>query len=234
MGNVLEPTMDAPDFFEYVYRKHKRYWRPNEHERYRYFKGVFDDSIIPGDIPPKWIALFRNLHGRSPGTALDLGAGEGADAIKLALLGYEVDALEVTAAGSEKIETFARKEGVRVNVVNQCVRDFEPKHKYDIVLCNGLLHYISDKESILKKIQNCTKDNGFNMIVLFSDYTPVPECHQIINVYCDTEDGIVKSAYEDWIEHLFLVEHSRRDLSHTGFPTHKHSYIKMVVQKSIG
>ena len=51
--------------------------------------------------------------------ALDLGAGEGADAIRLAKLGYKVDAVEVSAVACEKIERFARSQGVRINVRNE-------------------------------------------------------------------------------------------------------------------
>lgn len=37
---------------------------------------------------------------RTPGRALDIGAGEGADANRLALLGDDVDAMEVSKAGA--------------------------------------------------------------------------------------------------------------------------------------
>jgi 2-polyprenyl-3-methyl-5-hydroxy-6-metoxy-1,4-benzoquinol methylase len=56
---------------------------------------------------------------RGPGQALDLGAGEGADAIRLAKLGYHVDAVELSAVACEKIERFARTQGVRISVRNE-------------------------------------------------------------------------------------------------------------------
>lgn len=50
---------------------------------------------------------------RSQGGALDIGAGEGADAIRLALLGYEVDADDLSAIGAAKIEYFAEQAEVK-------------------------------------------------------------------------------------------------------------------------
>lgn len=53
--------------------------------------------------------------GRKPGRALDVGAGEGADAIRLAKLGYKVDALEVSPVACEKIQSFAQAERIHVS-----------------------------------------------------------------------------------------------------------------------
>jgi 2-polyprenyl-3-methyl-5-hydroxy-6-metoxy-1,4-benzoquinol methylase len=76
-----------------------------------------------------------------PGAALDLGAGEGADAIRLAKLGYHVDAVEMSTVACEKIERFARSEGVRVKVRNEPVETADlTEADYDLVLMNGSLH----------------------------------------------------------------------------------------------
>jgi methylase of polypeptide subunit release factors len=53
------------------------------------------------------------------GHALDMGAGEGADAIRLAKLGYQVDAVEVSPVACEKAERFARAEGVSITMRNE-------------------------------------------------------------------------------------------------------------------
>jgi SAM-dependent methyltransferase len=225
MSGKSPPQMEIIEFFDYVYAKYKRYWYPqlgDDNERYH---------VVMPNHSGNWAKLLEILRNCPPGLALDLGAGEGTDAIKLALMGYEVDALEGSAIGAEKIQTFARQAKVRVNVIHEDVRKFQPTRQYDVVICSGLLHYIEDKTSVLQKIQRATRVGGYNLVSLFSDYTAVPECHRVIDVFCDAEDGIVKSFYHDWQQHLLLLQRNRLDHSHPGFPSHYHSLIKIVVQR---
>lgn len=213
--------MDVIDFFDNAYREHRRYWLHGNR-----------DSQDPKDFPAPWNKLLRALSTRPAGYALDLGAGEGSDAIRLARLGYCVDAVEGSAVGAEKIETFARQAGVSVNVINSRVEDFVPLESYEVVICNGLLHYVDDgvKADVLSTIQECTAPGGYNLVFAFSDRDPVPSCHRIVDVYCDAEDGIVASTYRRW-RHQVVTERGKLDKSHVDFPPHRHSFIKLLAQK---
>jgi 2-polyprenyl-3-methyl-5-hydroxy-6-metoxy-1,4-benzoquinol methylase len=220
MIDKLLPTMDILEFFDYVYKNYERYWhRANI------------DSTRPEDFAPHWSILLSALAKRKRGLALDLGAGEGAEAIRLARMGYEVDAVEASAVGAEKIEMFARQAHVHVNVLHEDVRIFQPIQQYDVIICNGLLNYIEDKASILKKMQLHTRVEGYNLVSVFTNYTPVPECHQVIDVYCDQEEGAVTSLYHEWHHLDFLLERNKLDISHPGFPSHHHSMLKILAQK---
>jgi 2-polyprenyl-3-methyl-5-hydroxy-6-metoxy-1,4-benzoquinol methylase len=207
------------DFFDRVYRDHKRYW----HRPMLY-------STNPDDFPPSWKILLEALLNCPSGRVLDLGAGEGIDAIRLARLGYEVDVVEGSAVGAEKIQAFAREARVRLNVFHADARNFTPTDKYDVVICSGLLHYIQDKEALLHKIQQATKVGGYNLMLLFSSYTAVPACHSIVDIYCDDENGVVTSSYQGWHGYRFL-ERNKLETAHCDFPKHHHSYIKILAQK---
>jgi SAM-dependent methyltransferase len=215
MTNLWTPEMGIIEFFDKVYSQYERYWQ--HLPRYEV-------------SPHLWAQLIKAMDAHQLGRVLDLGAGEGTDAIHLARRGYEVDAVEGSAVGADKIVTFARRAGVRVNVIHSDANTFQPQKKYDIVLCNGLLHYIEEKDVLLRKIQRWTNVGGYNMISLFSDHRPVPNCHHIISVYPDKEDGIVAAAYQGWSHSLFL-EHDKLDNTHLDFPPHHHSFIKILAQK---
>ena len=60
-----------------------------------------------------------------------------------------------------------------------------PDGLYDVVVCNGVLHYIKDKDLVISRMQEATCDGGINVISLWSSYTPVPECHEFVPVYSD-------------------------------------------------
>jgi SAM-dependent methyltransferase len=210
-------------FFDHVYRQYERYWwrRPTRY------------STDPADHAKSLITstLLQTLKGRKPGRALDVGAGEGSDAIRLALLGYEVDAIEGSAIGAEKTEQFARKVGVRLNIQNVDANLFKPLTCYDVIICNGLLHYIQDKPTLVEKLQDATAPDGYNAVSLWSDHTPVPECHRVVDTYAEAEDGVVTSLYKDWSTVGSWREHNKPESGHPGFGPHHHSFIKFIAKK---
>lgn len=171
------------DFFNELYRGDLRYWWRDK-DPY-----ATDASSYPTSLLTQ-LAL-RALADRPPGRALDLGAGEGADAIRLARLGYSVEAVEVSKVGADKISMFAEQAGVSVRVDVADLASYEPDGYFDVIICNGVLHYIGEKQPVIERMQQATRRGGINVISLWSTYSPVPECHSCVPVYCDAEDGTV-------------------------------------------
>jgi SAM-dependent methyltransferase len=76
------------------------------------------DALYAGE-EPVWSgepngALIEEIAAAEPGRALDVGCGEGADAVWLAQRGWQVTALDIAAAALERAEEHARRAGVRV------------------------------------------------------------------------------------------------------------------------
>jgi SAM-dependent methyltransferase len=69
------------------------------------------DQIWSGD--PNG-ALVAEVSGLAPGTALDVGCGEGADAVWLARTGWQVTGLDVSQVALDRAERHARDAGVSV------------------------------------------------------------------------------------------------------------------------
>jgi tellurite methyltransferase len=162
---------------------------------------------------------------------LDLGAGEGADSIRMALLDYSVDAVDISKVGADKIRAFAKETGVTVNVQVADIVTYEPEGQFDLVVCNGVLHYIDNKQSVVERMQRATRAGGTNVISLWSTYTPVPECHKIVPVFCDDEDGVIAQMYEDWPKEFIYFDRGKPESSHSGMPAHSHSHIKLIARK---
>jgi tellurite methyltransferase len=210
-------------FFDAAYSNTERYWwkHPNAY------------SVSPEDHAGSLMAqqVLRYALARSPGCAIDLGSGEGTDAIRLALLGWEVHALELTKAGVEKTKRRAAQVGVRIYVLQGDLQHFVARMRFDLVVCNGVLHYVENKREICEKIQALTVPGGVNAISLWSDYTPVPECHRVIPTFPDKECGDVVAAYADWGKSLLYFERCRAEIGHDDMPEHVHSFIKMIAHK---
>jgi len=217
--------MRVDDYFDRLYRAFHRYWWQS---RGRY-------STDPDSYPTSLLTqqTLRLLQGRPPGRALDLGAGEGADAIRLAHLGYEVHAVEVSRVAAEKVERFAKEAGVssQVRVTVSDVADADFAGDYDLVLCNGVLHYIKDKASVITRMQRATAVGGFNVVSLWSTFTPVPAFHNNVTVFCDDENGVVTRLYRTWPKELIYFERDKAEASHSDLPPHRHSHIKLIARR---
>jgi SAM-dependent methyltransferase len=215
--------MRISEYFDRVYAGHGRFWWRDD-GRYELEPDAYPSSLLTQQT-------LRLLAKRTPGRALDIGAGEGSDAIRLALLGYAVDAVEVSKKGVEKIERFAAEAGAALRVIASDVLDFMPDDQYDVVICNGVLHYVEDKQRVIKLMQDATRKNGINVISLWSDYTQVPECHEFVPVYADQENGIVTSSYRQWRMEFIYFERDKGETSHSDLPEHRHSHIKLIASK---
>lgn len=219
--------MRVGEYFDGVYSSSDRYWWHGE-DRHSTDPDLYPRSLLTQQT-------LRILKRQPPGRALDLGAGEGPDSIRLALLGYRVDAVEISGVAVAKIKRFARKSGVSslVHAVEADVESYTPAGQYDVVICNGVLHYIEDKASVIAKMQNVTPAGGLNIISVWSTFTPVPECHNSVPVYCDDEHGIVVKLYGSWEKELLYFERDKAESSHTDLPPHRHSHIKIIARRSV-
>ncbi|MFB9239542.1 class I SAM-dependent methyltransferase [Plantactinospora siamensis] len=215
--------MEIRDFFDSAYSTPERYWwrQPNIY------------SLSPEDHAGSLMTQFILRHARhhGPGRALDVGSGEGADAIRLARLGWEVDAVELSGNGVRKIQKFAREAEVQLRIERGDLLTHPFRHgRYDMVICNGVLHYIQDKETACRRLQELTRPGGINAISLWSDYTPVPDCHRVVPTFPDRERGTVYQAYATWSKPLLYFERMRVEQGHHDMPGHLHSFIKMIAQ----
>ncbi|WP_030168000.1 class I SAM-dependent methyltransferase [Spirillospora albida] len=86
-------------------------------------------------------ALVREVGDLPPGTALDLGAGEGADAIWLARRGWRVTAADISQVALDRAARHARDAGVadRIDLQRHDLAETFPGGSYDLV-CAFFLH----------------------------------------------------------------------------------------------
>jgi SAM-dependent methyltransferase len=212
-------------FFDRQYASHERYW----------WRGGNRYSIDPTVHTEFHATLLAVAARRGSRVALDLGAGEGADAIRLAKLGYKVDAVEVSAVACEKIARFARSQGVRINVRNEPMETVDlTGSSYDVVLMNGCLHYVRDKSRMLRRVLAASAADAVHAIAVFSTATPVPAEHAVVPVFPDEEGGAVELFYRDSDMLLHAYQRGRREHSHPGFAPHVHSHIKLITTRRTG
>ena len=147
---------------------------------------------------------LRMLPPLKPLRVLDIGCGEGKDAVFFARNGYIVDAFDVAESGLDKARSLANKCGVNVNFFRADVNDFIPEGKYDIIFSSGVFHYIRPERRLLfiDQLKAATNPGGLSMINAFVEkpfIAPPPDAERI-----EFENGLWKSgeiftAFHDWL-----------------------------------
>jgi tellurite methyltransferase len=111
---------------------------------------------------------------------LDIGCGEGKDAVFFARNGYDVTAFDISDAGIEKTKRLADMARVNVKVFKADITDFRLNTQLDILFLSGVLHYINPKfrREIFDNYKSYTNKDGmhfFNVFVQKPFIAPPPE-----------------------------------------------------------
>src|SRR5712671_6915061 len=120
---------------------------------------------------------FANLQDFLPSrataslSALDIGCGPGATAIRLARLGIHVTMLDSSPAMLELAKRAALEAGAAGKVVLQDgdasqLPNLFPKQSFDVILCHNLLEYCDDPASVLRGAARALRDSSAILSVL--------------------------------------------------------------------
>lgn len=113
-------------------------------------------------------ALERETAELAPGTALELGSGEGADAVWLARQGWQVTAVDISPSALALGEATAREAGVadRITWVQADLVDWEPTASFDLVT-SAFLHSPVEfaRETVLRRTAGAVSPGGVLLVV---------------------------------------------------------------------
>ncbi|WP_433322972.1 SAM-dependent methyltransferase [Spirillospora sp. CA-294931] len=115
-------------------------------------------------------ALVRQVGDLEPGTALDLGSGEGGDAVWLAHRGWRVTAVDISQVALDRAAAHAVEEGVadRIQWRRHDLAESFPEGTYDLV-CAQFLHAPADidfpRERVLRDAAAAVAPGGVLLII---------------------------------------------------------------------
>jgi SAM-dependent methyltransferase len=128
------------------------------------------DQIFSGN--PNTV-LVREVDGMEPGRALDLGCGEGADAIWLARRGWHVTAVDISEVALERAARHAADVAERIDWQRHDLGTSFPEGSFDLVSAH-FLHSPGDmpRERILRTAAGAVAEGGVLLIVGHAGFPP--------------------------------------------------------------
>jgi len=131
-----------------------------------YRKNEYFWGVAPSTMCLKTLEL---LPPERPLKLLDIGCGEGKDAVFFARCGYDVSAFDISEAGLEKTKRLADKAGVHVRTFRANLCDYRLDENYDILYSSGVLHYIKPelRDEVMENYKAHINNNGLAALHVF-------------------------------------------------------------------
>ena len=178
-------------------------------ERYRESDRIWSGN--PND------ALVREVADLAPGSALDLGCGEGADAIWLARRGWRVTAVDVSGVALERAARHAAAENVTVDWQRHDLGTSFPAGSFDLVSASFLHSHVElPREKILRAAAGAVAGGGTLLVVGHAGSPPWDHDHH--EMHLPTPQEVLKSLElpEGQWEVQVCAEHERTQTAPDG------------------
>ena len=102
-----------------------------------------------GEPYPELLAFYARQ--KPKGALLDLGCGQGRDALPLARLGYQVTGVDVSSVGIGQLKENAEHEGLNLHAVVADIYQYDAFEPFDFILLDSMFHFTKrDREKEVK------------------------------------------------------------------------------------
>lgn len=138
---------------------------------------------------PELVAFYAGLSHR--GKLLDLGCGQGRDAIPLARLGYEVTGIDHSAVGIEQMNKMAISEGLPLTGIVGDIYEYADFDQYDFILLDSLFHFgkreRAKETSLLARIVESIKPGTYITICIQDTGEKVAILNAVLSEFKEVE-----------------------------------------------
>lgn len=198
-----------------------------------YDKRYHDEEYYWGLMPNRiCYDIMKILPPIKPYRVLDIGCGEGKDAVFFAKCGYSVTAFDLSSRGIEKAKLLARHNQTEVNFFQANLLDYRLDSDYDIIFCSGAMHFIppAERTALCDHLKEHTMENGINAMNVFVKkpfIAPPPDDPDEISKH-PWYSGELFGYYHDWFFHTCKESVFR---CNSGGTAHQHCMDTLIAQK---
>lgn len=152
------------------------------------YDNYYQTENLFGEPYPELMAFFSNYPLK--GKVLDLGCGQGRDAIALARLGYAVTGMDTSKIGIDQMRQVAQNENLDLAGQVGDIYAFDRFSEFDIVLLDSMFHFAKkDKEKEIGLIRKIVSDIKKGSLVVVCIQDTGDKVH-ILNQVIDAEKSV--------------------------------------------
>lgn len=192
----------------------------------------YDKSELYWGDKPSSMA-FRILESKPPTSQLhllDVGCGEGKDAIFFARNGYQISAFDAAEVGIAKAQEVSSSLNLEIDFQVADINEYQPQETFDVVFSSGVLQYLRPnlRKPFIDSLKNKTTANGIHVLHTFVskpflERAPDAEASEAL-----WSSGELMSLYHDWQIEWSVEE--IKDCMSSGVP-HRHAHNRILARK---
>lgn len=155
-----------------------------------YFPKKYNSNPVHSEV-------LEAMESLSPGKALDLGCGQGRNALFLAQHGFEVTAVDQNELPLEILQSIVEQEDLEMTVGLYDINSANLKQSYDLIVSTVVLMFLQADRipAIIRNMQDQTNPGGYNLIVCAMDTEDYP-CQ--VPFSFTFKEGELADYYKDW------------------------------------
>lgn len=220
MGTSIDRLLTGEDFSQ----KQSPYDR--EYEKQEYYWGLRHSTLAEHVVKLIGHELSRQKH------LLDIGSGEGRDAIYFAKCGFIVDALEISLPGIEKIKQYSQATGYAVNTIHANLIGYEFSEQYEVIYSMGALQFLPLDQRLkhFEKYKKNTSIGGLNAHLVFVEKPFIEVAPDWERTEFFYRSGDLAGYYYDWE----IIQYGEEfiDCSSGGIP-HRHAVSYIIARRTV-
>lgn len=178
----------------------------------------------PSPLAQLTLRYWGELRGSGTARILDLGCGEGRDAVYFARNGHHVEAVEIAPSGVRKARRLAAEQGASFTIHCMDLREFPLRPGYDILFANNSLSALGPEcLEYIARMRDVTPSGGLNALrVHRRECCPAEDRSRLFAF--DTNE--LKFEYRQW--RLLYYAEDTLWISHAG---EYRSFAEIIAQK---
>jgi tellurite methyltransferase len=174
--------------------------------------------------------VLRLLPPERPLKLLDIGFGEGRNAVFFARNGYRVTAFDSSPKGVEKTKQTAEQAGVKIDVFEADINQFRLTENFDILFSTGVLQYVPPglRPDLFQNYHKFTSPAGLNVFSVFVSkpfIARAPDAEETAHLWIS---GEILTYSRDW--RIEFCTEEIFDCMSSGVP-HQHAINRIIARK---
>jgi tellurite methyltransferase len=189
------------------------------------------DSYYWGLKPSSMCSRILEIAPSSRGiTLLDIGCGEGRDAVFFARKGYKVTGFDTSPVGIEKAERLAEESQVTVEFFTADINEFRLDRTFDVIFSTGVLQYIPPelREEVFENYRKFTAPSGINAHSVFVHKPFIQKAPDAETKAHRWHSGELLALFKDW-----KIEYTAEDIfdCNSSGVSHRHAMSRVIAGK---